>query len=107
MALPDEYYLKDYEYRRGNRYSVVYTVAKFNHRRFPEAVYEVKRGRFGWNCTCPASVNHGVECKHIQMILDWVAAGKPSPFEHLFKVDDLPARKPTQKIASVKSQKSA
>jgi hypothetical protein len=104
----EEYYFKDYEHRsKKGRYSVVYTVAKFNHRRYPEAIYEVKQGRFGWECQCAAFTQHGVQCKHIQMIQDWVKAGKPSPFDYLFT--EAPEKKPvgTVKRSTQASKKRA
>lgn len=104
MPTNEEYYIKDHEYRRKNRYSVTYTVAKFNYHRYPEAIYEVKEGRFGWECTCPAHVKHGVSCKHIQMVIDWVKAGKPSPFD--FLLDENASKKPVVAVKKTRRKVS-
>jgi hypothetical protein len=58
-----------------------YEIAKFTDGKQPETIYNVWYNGHDGTCNCPASWRDGggPEHKHVKMVAEWIAAGKPLP----------------------------
>jgi hypothetical protein len=54
-----------------------YEVSVWKRGDTPSAIYTVSNIGNKWMCDCPA--RKGTD-KHVQLVKDWIKAGKPSPF---------------------------
>jgi hypothetical protein len=77
-----EYYFKDF-HDPGKKYQTI-ELTKFEGNKMFSAKYLLKRviktGKIT-SCSCPGYVRTRGNCKHIDMVLEWIKNGKPSPFD--------------------------
>ena len=54
-----------------------FIVTSWTHGKSAENIYFVSKGGTKWTCNCP---DRTPNCKHIQMVKQWLKDGKPSLF---------------------------